>query len=246
MPRQLPVPSGCVRLLVAAMLACGGQPLVAQCTLLARAEGALPGVAGGIGQAVRVLKEWDPDGTGPALPVLLVGGDFAFAGDRQASSIATYDPANGSWKALGSGILGDVRAIAFLPGYGLVVGGHFTTAGGPANNIARWNGTQWLPLGAGLNNTVYCVAVLPNGDVVAGGVFNGPGGNSMSIARWNGTSWAPLGGVIDLYPSMMIVMSNGDLVAAGNSVPGWGQPLKNVARWDGTSGRLSAMARHSP
>src|SRR5262245_45062873 len=58
----------------------------------------VPGIDGGIDYAMTM---WDPDGSGPRQPVLVVGGTFWVAGTIQAASIATYDPTTGVWSALG-------------------------------------------------------------------------------------------------------------------------------------------------
>jgi hypothetical protein len=148
--------------------------LPAQCTNLWLPGDGILGVAGLSGQngSVWATTTWDPDGAGPATPVLVVAGDFDLAGSTLAHRIATWDPATGEWSALGSGMDSVVRTLATLPNGDLVAGGIFTTAGGvSARRIARWNGTAWSPLGSGMDDQVHALATLPNGDLVAGGVF---------------------------------------------------------------------------
>ncbi len=62
--------------------------LGAQCDPAWQAGGSVAGVVG----AVHVMHEWDPDGAGPAAPVLVVGGAITAAGDAPASGIARWDP----------------------------------------------------------------------------------------------------------------------------------------------------------
>src|SRR5262245_51072257 len=147
----------------------------------------LPGVGvPGVGGDVYAVTMWDPDGSGPRQPVVVVGGMFSVAGTIQATNIATYDPASGAWSAWGSGMNNLVYALTTLPNGDLVAGGAFTTAGGvSANGIARWNGTTWSSLGSGVGYShgtggVRALTTLPNGDLVAGGAFTTAGGVSAN------------------------------------------------------------------
>jgi hypothetical protein len=142
----------------------------------------LPGTDG----QVYATAMWDPDGPGPKSPLLVVGGNFAVAGDVVASNIAVYDPVTGAWSALGSGTNNIVWALTALPNGDLVAGGDFTTAGGvSANYIARWNGSAWSALGTGMNGSVSELTTLSNEDLVAGGQFTIAGGNvSYWFARY--------------------------------------------------------------
>jgi hypothetical protein len=72
------------------------------------------GVSGVLG-TVHALTEWDPDGAGPAPRVLVAGGTFVLAGSVQVSNLAAWDPASGTWSALGGGVNHTVRALATLP-----------------------------------------------------------------------------------------------------------------------------------
>ena len=67
----------------------------------------------------------------------------------------------------------------------LYAGGWFTSAGGnPANQIAKWNGSNWSALGGGTNNNVRAIASY-NGEVYAGGFFTTADGNPANyIAKW--------------------------------------------------------------
>ncbi|MCR9243936.1 MAG: WD40 repeat domain-containing protein [bacterium] len=213
------------------------RPARAQCDNIWLQTSALAGVSG-IAQAV---VEWDPDGAGPASPVLVVGGRFDAAGDAATENIAVYDPATNAFSALGSGVDGSVNALAVLPNGDLIVGGSFLTAGSVnAAGIARWNGTNWSSVGGGLGTTVEALHVLANGDLVAGGSFSIAGGAPTDrIARWDGTSWTGFAGGIGGTPGARVValasLPNGDLVAVGSFTIAGGVPTNNVARWDGTT-----------
>ena len=67
----------------------------------------LPGpTQAGTDSPVRAAIWWDPDGTGPQQPVLVVGGGFHCAGPFAANGVAVVDPFSGTWSALGSGVGG--------------------------------------------------------------------------------------------------------------------------------------------
>lgn len=77
--------------------------------------------------------------------LLYAGGDFDFADFQPASKIAKFNGSN--WSALGSGLGGTspkVKALSSFLG-DVVVGGHFSTAGGQnASNIALWRLTTGI------------------------------------------------------------------------------------------------------
>ncbi|MBL8762589.1 MAG: hypothetical protein JNL50_14940 [Phycisphaerae bacterium] len=200
---------------------------------------------------VRCSTLWDPDGSGPITPKVVIGGRFDVAGNANAANIAMWDPASGQWSALGVGLSGlvEVSALAALPNGRLVVGGAFTEIGGiPANAIATYDGTNWGTLGDGMQGSllggdagVSALAVLPNGDLVAGGDFLVAGSViANGMARWNGSAWSALGdgagGDLGLPPvAALAVLPNGNIVAAGGFTEMGGSLRSNIARWDGSS-----------
>ena len=105
-----------------------------------------------------------------------------------------------SWSALGSGMNGDVYALA-VSGSNLYAGGYFTTAGGvAANDIAKWDGSSWSALGSGMGRLAWCVYALAvsGSDLYAGGGFTTAGGIAANnIAKWDGSSWSALGSGMD-------------------------------------------------
>jgi len=205
----------------------------------------VPGIAGTLtNQNVSEVTMWDLDGAGPLLAFLVVAGRFTTAGGVAANNIATWNPANGAWAALGSGLTNGftVRALAVMPDGTLVAGGDFTTAGGNlANRIARWNGITWSPLGSGFTDSVNALAVLPNGDLVAGGSFLKAGTVTTNfIARWNGSTWSAFGTGptpgFDTVVNALAVLPNGDLIAGGDfTATATSLPLQHVARWTGSA-----------
>src|SRR5688572_6492320 len=147
----------------------------------------------GTDYVVKSLSMWDPDGTGPLQPRLVVGGYFSEAGGVAANRIASWDQTTDTWSAIGAGVTIPVDAIVAMPNGDLFAGGSF---GGSYDGVRHWNGSSWSPpLGGGLQPpSVRALTALPNGDVVAGGAFSyAPGVLAEYTARWNGTLWSPLG-----------------------------------------------------
>lgn len=182
------------------------------------------------------IADWDLDGAGPAPAVIVVAGQFQFAGTTYANNIALFEPQSGSWSPLGTGVGGTVWAVAPTAN-GLVVGGSFGSAGSlPCANLARWNGFAWGPVGGGLDGYVAAIAVAPNGDLVVGGSFAHAGGVAVdNLARWNGTSWNSVGGGAGPWVQALAFAPNGDLVVGGYLTSAGGAPADNLARWNGAA-----------
>jgi hypothetical protein len=163
---------------------------------------------------------------------LIVGGQFTIAGGQTVNHIAKWTGA--AWLPFGSGINGDVRAIAIYNSQ-VIAGGSFTTAGGnAASNIAAWNGSAWAPLGPGFNGTVRALISL-NGVLYAGGDFTAAGATPVShIAQWNGTAWAALGGGVD-GPVNTMLLSSSILIVGGSFAHAGPDPFSNIAQWNGTA-----------
>ncbi|MCC7065845.1 MAG: hypothetical protein IT456_23765, partial [Planctomycetes bacterium] len=76
-----------LRLLIVAVLLVVAPHLAAQCANAWIDGAGTPGVDG----TVSATATWDPDGAGPATPVLVVAGEFTLAGSVLANNIATWD-----------------------------------------------------------------------------------------------------------------------------------------------------------
>jgi hypothetical protein len=166
---------------------------------------------------------------------VVLGGRFRSITGVVTNGIARGN--SGSFRPLGSGIDGDVRALARAPGGDILAGGDFTSAGGsPANHVARWNGSSWLPLGAGTNGVVLALLALPNGDVLAAGSFTLAGGNAANnLARWNGSSWSALGAGTNGAVYALLRLADGSVIAGGGFSMADNRTVNAVARWDGSS-----------
>lgn len=167
--------------------------------------------------------------------VVYVGGLFTAAGGSSANYIASW---NGStWSALGSGLNGVARCIAFGPDGQVYVGGNFTTAGGSgANYIASWNGSAWSALGSGLNGAPLEMAMGADGKLYVAGQFTTAGGSTANrIAVWDGSTWATLGTGLDGEARTIVVAANGDIYVGGTFTQAGGATANKVARWNGTA-----------
>lgn len=181
---------------------------------------------------------WDPDGTGPAAPVVVLGGDFRVAGTVAAIDVATFDPATGTWGALPglpTSSTSEVLALAVLPNGELVVGGALGFLGGVSTrNLMRWTGSSWATLGGGTNQTVRALLVDGGGGLVVAGPFTEAGGVPASrIARFDGTAWSALAGGLAGQVNALVLASNGDVLAAGGNLTTGNQA--NIARWNGST-----------
>ncbi len=217
----------------------GPYPVAADCPLDWREAP----MVGGPNGPVYAMTTWDPDGTGPLAPWLVIGGSFTQVGRANASRIAAWD--GSAWHSFGSGMNTDVRALAVHEGE-LFAGGPFTSAGGSAcNRVARWDGSAWQPLGLGLNEFVYSLASY-NGELIVGGVFTNAGGTPASaIARWSsGGGWQTLGSGVGGPDAVEIVFAltvhDGSLIAAGQFQTAGGVAANRIARWDGAWHALGA------
>lgn len=205
-----------------------------ECRFRWQSGGGLPGV-GNVDRPgpgfVRELLTWDPDGAGPAEEVVLVGGDFAVAGNVLANHLATW---NGSvWSSVAGDLGGGVfAAIAYREE--LIVA---RSAAHPTARVVRWDGASWEPLGLGPNNFVFALHVFDD-ELIAGGFFNGllDGTPASRVAAWDGAKWRPLGDGFGGGSSPRVSALadyKGELVAAGSFTASGDTPLLNIARWDG-------------
>ncbi len=185
-------------------------------------------------------------------PELVVGGFYRDAfGVPDTRSIAKWN--GNAWSSLGANLEGSVWAMTTWDGDGgerLYVGGAFPTAGGvTAGGIAAWDGDDWYSLGAGITGSfspvVFSMMAFDDGDgskLYVGGRFDTMDGlRTPLIARWDGRTWEQVGsGLISdniLFGiESMAVFDDGSgpaLYVGGNNFHAPGQPVGNVAKWDG-------------
>jgi trimeric autotransporter adhesin len=164
---------------------------------------------------------------------IYIGGEFTSVQGVPASRIAKWN--GSSWSALGTGVFGDVNAIA-VNGTDVYVGGSFASAGGvTARNAAKWNGTAWsgfgAPLGGGTHE-VEAVAIY-NGEVWFGGSFNTADGSPANgLVRWDGNTLVGVGAIGQVYT---MVVSGGALYVGGFINVSAEPTVGGVLKWDGVS-----------
>ncbi|MBC8078595.1 MAG: hypothetical protein H7Y32_21140, partial [Chloroflexales bacterium] len=113
---------------------------------------------------------------------VFVGGDFSQAGELPTTNIARWTISTQTWSAVGTGIDGGVRALAFGDGL-LFAGGGFDNAGGvEAKDLASWDGAKWSGLAGDFEifeifdtgneaGTYVNALAYANGRIYAGGYF---------------------------------------------------------------------------
>jgi len=108
---------------------------------------------------------------------------------RSNLAVGAKTAGDSDWSALGTGVNGEVFAIA-VSGNDVYAGGDFQdNDNGAPNHIAKWNsGSGWLALGQGTDGSVYAIA-MSGTDVYVGGSFNHAGGkDAHGIAKYSAAS----------------------------------------------------------
>ncbi len=132
-----------------------------------------------------------------------------------------------------------IGAVTVLGGDIVVWGAFRSPAGGPVNDIARWDGAAWHPLESGIQGAVYAMSPYARDLIVSGSIASVGGIAVNKIAGWNGEKWYALGEGVNApypYPDVQALAEyNGDLYAGGDFTLAGGQPAVCIARWDGAS-----------
>jgi hypothetical protein len=221
-------------------------PAAAQCeTEVLLGEG-LPGVDG----HVNAMTTWDPDGDGPASPVLVIGGAFRTAGKSDAHNLAYWDGSD--WLAFGDGVSsridGTVYALTVYRGELIAAGDRFLEnhAGVLRGAIVKWVGSldvgNWEPLDAAdpeFYGRFYSLVEFED-RLIVGGDFRAASeadyDELVRIASWNGSAWEGLGAGFDRRVNALAVY-RGELIAGGRfSMTGTVQ-ARAIAAWNGTQWR---------
>jgi len=127
---------------------------------------------------------------------LYAGGDFNKAGAcsevEGCKRIARWSTSEVKWYPLGSGMAGDVRALAWSGNPYIYAGGSFVAAGecsseDGCSRIAKWDTrkNEWSPLETGVDDTVRALVSDTRYQLFAGGDFSIAGNTASScIGRW--------------------------------------------------------------
>ena len=143
-------------------------------------------------------------------------------------NIARWDGAN--WKAMGSGLSGEVRSL-------ISFNGHVIAGGDYAVGVRQWDGATWSKLGNDIwFGGVYSLAEFNNELIAAGDfeLFLGDGTRAYGIARWDGNGWHSLNMGFDLVTIYALAIFDNKLIAAGDFYTAGGN-TGNIAQWDGTT-----------
>ena len=162
---------------------------------------------------------------------------LAFLGAHCSAQAASLDD---NWDSRFGvpGANGAIWAIC-IHGPDVYVGGSFTEIGGvPANNVAKWNGTNWSALGAGVSGgflpEIHALIFI-GADLYAGGFFSQAGdAASQGVAKWDGSNWMGLAGGVSGGVRALAV-TQGKLIAGGSFTSAGGVNMPNIAAWDGTN-----------
>lgn len=161
-------------------------------------------------ESVRRLVEFDPDGDGPAAPLLAAGGSFKSAGTVEVNGVAFWD--GKVWlPGAPPEVDHNVSAMCVFDFDGpggepaeLVLGGSiFAPSLGKTSYIGRWSNGVWIPMNNGLGGygAVRDLAAFdsdgngPNApELYAGGFFKPLGSaGGLGFVRWTGDVWAAVG-----------------------------------------------------
>jgi hypothetical protein len=243
-------------------------------TLTSASAGSHPRWRARIGpkNAVDDARRWDPqfgqaigcDGEVLATEALADGrvvlaGRFEICGNVEVNRVAIWEPATGSFAALGSGVVYSPLSSAVfvadiaIEGSNVYFAGLFDRAGAAqVRNVARYNiATQeWSALGTGLaagaNNSVFAIAIAGS-DIYLGGGFTEAGGLPANrVARFSTAtlSWAALGsGALNGVDGTVqaLAVDGSSVYAGGNFAGAGGVAANSVARYHAASNAWSAL-----
>lgn len=131
-------------------------------------------------------------------------------------------------------------------GPALYAGGLFTaTSDGPAERIAKWDGSVWVDVGGGVSAepgvaSVKAFAAFDDGSgpaLFAGGdILTAGGVAAPSVAKWDGHTWSAVGGGLNRRVNALLAYDDGRGLSlfAGTTTLASGE-LGGVWRYDGTS-----------
>jgi hypothetical protein len=146
------------------------------------------------------------------------------------------------WEGVGGGCSSDVRNLYYEKDADVlyVVGAFNYADDSLVGGIATWDGSQWGTFSIGIGDPLLQPATNPirsvakfNGDVFVGGSMRTMSGDTgiYSISRWDGVRWNACG---NPNSSAQIEITNGNLFALGSFSSIGGQPIEEIAIWNGS------------
>ena len=171
------------------------------------------------------------------------GQEGAVLTTSQTLTAADYVAAkvSGDWVALGTGMNGIVRDIAFAANGDPILVGSFTTGNGVTlNYIGRWNGTTFVTVGGtSCNAYIQRIFIGPDGTYYIGGNFTtAPDGTAaVRIAKSTdeGVTWTAFGSGCNAVVEDITIDKSGNLYIVGLFTTANGVTVNYIARWTGST-----------
>jgi hypothetical protein len=190
------------------------------------------------------------------MPIRPIGGLLVIAlGASLSCPVARGQGCELEWSdefySIGLGPVYDMLEYDFGDGLRVCATGGFRGDGRQAlGSVAFWDGAAWAPLGAGVDGGLHgpvgrALCVFDDGGGPAlflGGLFSTADGKPAgAIARWDGQGWGSPGGGMwapddDMRVLALTVFDDGSgpaLYAGGDFEQAGGEPILDIARWDG-------------
>lgn len=191
-------------------------------------------------RAIAASIDWDPDGPGPAKPLLVIATYGAGAGYSFGGGVFAYDGA--AWRPLGLGIPVNesrrVNSLAVFRGE-LYAAGSFITAERPGpnlNGLARWDGAVWQPVPGNPFPSAVGALFVHDDNLFASSLdttLNINGQNAGGVVRFDGTNWHAVG---DAPTGITCFGSFRNQLIAGGAFTSWkGSTFNNIVRWNGSA-----------
>lgn len=130
---------------------------------------------------------------------LYIGGNFAIIdGVSNTKGVARYQVSDGTWHALGAGLLNEVRALFWDNANNrLIIGGDIPSH----DNICAWNGTSFDDFDTGLDGSVLAIT-MQGTDVIAGGEF------TDYLSSWDGAAWTTISGITNVVRGLTTYLTD--------------------------------------
>lgn len=165
--------------------------------------------------------------------ILYVGGVFTSIGGVAATNVTSYNPATGTWAAVGAGIAaGGVTSLA--------ISGTNIYAAVESQGVYKSTGGNFSSIGTASGGDAQSLAIDAAGNLYAGGAFTSIGGvTAARIARYNGVTWFPLGSGLNnsinlramSFDNRGLLYVGGDFTTAGGITTPTGSAVWNGSAW---------------